>query len=219
VHVEHGDPVEAGPGVVARPWPATGHEIERCLGLVAAVGVEPLAPRLEFPIDDLDRAECRRHRTEGRPMAVVHPGASRPDRRWSSEGFAAVARKLAAVGYDVVVVAGPPPERPLADAVSRGARGRVRVIDDLSLGAYAALLSSAALLVVNDTGIAHLGVAVDVPTVVVGTTSDLDRWGPLDRERHRVVQTVGDLGDDVDAVLAALRSIRPRRPGDDPATR
>ena len=40
-------------------------------------------------------------------VAVVHPGAAFPGRRWPAERFAAVARHLAAAGHDVRITGGP----------------------------------------------------------------------------------------------------------------
>ncbi|HWT79106.1 MAG TPA: glycosyltransferase family 9 protein, partial [Candidatus Methylomirabilis sp.] len=55
------------------------------------------------------------------------------------------------------------------------------------LGSLAALLSGAALLVCNDTGVSHLADALRVPSVVISTGNNPQRWAPRDQERHQVL--------------------------------
>ena len=173
------------------PYPSEGHEIRRLLRLPRFLGLPILGEELEFPLrpqDERDLEELRAAEAlaDG-AYACVHAGARLGARRWSYEGFAATADALAARGVRVVLT-GSSEERELAAAVA--AKTRAPVVDlagRTSLGALAALLAGARLLVANDTGVAHLASALRVPSVVVVTTSDPDRWAPLDRELHRVV--------------------------------
>ena len=57
----------------------------------------------------------------------------------------------------------------------------------LSLGAFAALVSQAALVVANDTGASHIAAAVGTRSVIVAYGSDVSRWAPGDTRRHRVL--------------------------------
>jgi len=56
-----------------------------------------------------------------------------------------------------------------------------------SLGALAALISNARLVVSNDTGVAHIAAAVQTPSVVLFLASDPNRWAPQDHTLHKVV--------------------------------
>lgn len=188
------------------PWAEHGHEIERMLAVVGALGCPTDDTRLEMPehttdIDDTVVGVLARHAPAS--YAVLHPGASRPDRRWDPAGFAAVVDHLADAGLGVVLT-GSAEERCLARRVAEHCV-RVRptiVAGDLTLGGLAAVVRRARAVVVNDTGVAHLAVACGTPTVVVGTTSDLPRWAPIDRVRHGAVQTSGEPSTDRAAVLA-----------------
>lgn len=73
-----------------------------------------------------------------------------------------------------------------------------------SLGALAALVRDARLIVCNDTGLSHVAAAVRTPSVVVFRITDPRRWAPLDAALHRVVL---DGPGAVEAVTAAAASL------------
>jgi ADP-heptose:LPS heptosyltransferase len=120
--------------------------------------------------------------------AVVHVGASDPRRRWPIEQFAAVVDHLSRAHQLSVVATGSDSDRALvrqlADAV-------VAPIFDLSgktsLGALAALVRRAKLVVSNDTGVSNLAIAVNTPSVVVYWCGNVITAGPFYRGRHRPV--------------------------------
>jgi Glycosyltransferase family 9 (heptosyltransferase) len=157
------------------------------------------------------------------PYACIHPGASVPERRWPLEVFTATARFLGKRGMQVVVT-GTDSERCLAEALARSSGvSAVNVAGRTSLGALAALISRARVLVCNDTSVAHLSEALRVPSVVLSTGNNPDRWGPLDRCRHRVLCPAG--GFDGDQVIGQLEELlhvpetTRAQPGSDPSDR
>lgn len=175
---------------LAVPWPEHGTEIERCLVLTDALGAPRAGLHIDLPLDAGDRAAAARLRAaHGVPerYAIVHPGSQLPSRRWAPERFAAVADALADAGL-AVLLTGTPGEAPLTDAV-RTLCGR-RVIDlagrTSSLWVLGALVEGATLVVANDTGLSHVAAAVGTRSVIVASGSDVPRWAPLDRRRHRV---------------------------------
>lgn len=173
------------------------------LRVVKHLGYPSQGETLSFPVQGEDRAALRalpgvEALTPGR-YAVLHPGASVPERRWSPQKFAQVGRELRGRGLQVVLT-GTAGEAEATRAV-REALGPADLLDltgQTDLGTLAALLEGARLLVCGDTGVSHLGAATRTPSVVVFLASDPARWAPLDRERHRVV------GDDAGAALAEV---------------
>jgi ADP-heptose:LPS heptosyltransferase len=122
-----------------------------------------------------------------REYVCVHPGASVRGRCWSPEKFAVVADALAARGFQVVLT-GTAVEAELTQAVRKVMRtSAIDLAGRTSLGALAALLSNASLLVCNDTGVSHLAAALRVKSVVIFSASSPQRWAPLDRDRHRIL--------------------------------
>ncbi|RJG08031.1 glycosyltransferase family 9 protein [Noviherbaspirillum cavernae] len=177
------------------PWLDGEHEVRRFVRLMAFLGVPPQGESLEFPLSATDEAAlCRCGTVVPAPgsYVCVHPGARLPSRRWLPQRFAAVADRLAESGLQVVLT-GSGDEHEIVQAV-RGAM-RAPAIDlcgKTSLGAVAALLAQARLVVCNDTGISHIAAALATPSVVVCCGSDPRRWAPLDHERHTLVGAAAD---------------------------
>jgi len=87
-----------------------------------------------------------------------------------------VADGLSRAGLEVVV-GGVPSEAATTGAVVAASRAPVRDLTGrTSLGAYAALLRDAAVVVANDTGTAHLSAAVGGRVVTVFLSGDPRRW-------------------------------------------
>jgi ADP-heptose:LPS heptosyltransferase len=181
------------------PWSESTHEIRRGLRLMAHLGWPSEDDRPEFVVAPWTGSP----RVDGR-YVVVHPGASAATRRWSATGFREVAASLARSGLRVV----------LTGTVEDGPRNRAiaeQLPDDTidlsgrtTLDELGALLGGSRLLISNDTGVAHLAVALDVPSVVVFTGSVDERWAPLDRARHAAVRGAAD-----DVLAAARRLLAP----------
>jgi ADP-heptose:LPS heptosyltransferase len=162
------------------------HEVLRFLEVVGLVGATPvtLEPRLE--VTAADRAEASRALPgDGRPLVVLHPGATDPRRRWPIERLATVGLELARKGARLAVV-GTAAEGALAARLVGALEGDAAdLVGRLSLGGLAGLLERAALLVGNDSGPRHLAAAVGTATVAVYWIPNLVNVGPLSRARHR----------------------------------
>jgi ADP-heptose:LPS heptosyltransferase len=197
------------------PYPEQVSEVERLRQLMLFLGLSEAQPALEFPIHEIEyRAGIRlldAHSLEPGKYICLHPGASSSDRCWSITGFIHVARQLADQGYRIVLT-GTSAERHLANQVIQAldhpcSALPLNLTGRTSLGGAAVLLNYAALLICNDTGISHLAAALTVPSVVVFSNSQVQRWAPGDRDRHRIVDSrlLGEAT--VEAVLAHAQDL------------
>ncbi len=179
------------------PWDEHMPEPLRYLAVIEGLGADASAvadASLELPVRPDERREWQglaaEHGLRPGRFVCVHPGARWPSRRWPVERHAEVAARLAARGLTVVLT-GAAEEHPIVDATRLAllAHGVTPVVlcGRTSLGALAAMLADAALLVCNDTGISHVAAAVGAPSVVVASGSDVARWAPLDDGRHPVL--------------------------------
>lgn len=175
---------------LCRPWPGAGHEIERCLALTDHLGCPRDGVHLDFPVRDEDHERLRSTWPavdDDAPFVVLHPGSQLRSRRWPVERFARVAQALLQRGWRVAV-SGSAGEAPLAAALNLACGGRlVDLSGRTDLWMLGALLQRTCLLVGNDTGLSHIAAALGTPSVIVSLGSDVARWAPLDRTRHRVL--------------------------------
>lgn len=95
--------------------------------------------------------------------AVLIPGASRPEKLWPEDDWAAVGRRLADGGATPVVLWGSPLEQATAARIAAACGGEVPPL--LSVGDAVGLLAEAAQVVGLDTGFTHAAAALGRPTV------------------------------------------------------
>lgn len=117
-------------------------------------------------------------------IALVNPNAGDllPQRRWSTESFLEVIRRLLEDYPDVLVlITGSAPESEAAEAMTSRARherclnfcGRVEFTE------LPALYSIACLLLTNDSGPGHFSAVTDLPTFVLFGPETPSLYGPL----------------------------------------
>ncbi|SNS63967.1 ADP-heptose:LPS heptosyltransferase [Geodermatophilus pulveris] len=163
----------ASPGWPGPVWYPDEHEVHRWCRLVAeGLGVDADPDALDLAVPGVAPPAPA-------GVALVHPGAAFPSRRWPADRFAAVARHLADRGLDVRVTGGPA-EVPLARAVAEAAglgegcvlAGRTTTLE------LAAVVAGARVVVSGDTGVAHLATAYRRPSVVLFGPVSPALWGP-----------------------------------------
>lgn len=175
---------------VAVPWDAETNESRKLLLLAEKAGGTPdgCEPELCVREDDYRQTDALLSEDLLRPLALVHPGASTPEKRWPGEGFSQVSEGLIQQGYTVAVT-GSAAEEALTRRVSDAAPGSLELGGKTNLSSLIALVARASILVSNDTGPAHLAYALKTPSVTLfGPSTDAERWGPLFSDQHAVLR-------------------------------
>lgn len=156
--------------------PETGlHEVERMLSLTSAAGFAlPMGDdgglAVRHPLPDVSIL------TGPGPYVVVHPGASVPARQPSATWSARLVGALTAAGHRVLVTGGPA-ERLLTAQVA--AAGGTDLGGATDLAGLAAVLAGASVVVVGNTGPAHLAAAVRTCVVsLFAPVVPAERWRP-----------------------------------------
>jgi lipopolysaccharide heptosyltransferase II len=153
--------------------PADGgrHEVQRQLDLVAQVGARVTDPRLIFALREQDRQGMRNKLAahgvdpDGK-LIVVHPGATAASRRYPAEYFALAVRRLASNCDGRIVLTGTPSEHLLAATIGKASLvAPVNLAGVLTLGEFAALIESSAVLISNNSSPVHIAAAMGTPVV------------------------------------------------------
>ena len=101
---------------------------------------------------------------------MLIPNASRPEKLWPEENWAAVGQRLRAAGLVPVVLWGNVDEWQRAQRIAAACGGEVPPL--LSVGEMAAVLGQARQIVGLDTGFSHLGAAFGRPTIGIYVDHD-----------------------------------------------
>jgi ADP-heptose:LPS heptosyltransferase len=195
------------------PYPAHGSEVDRLLTLATALGA-PVERRLEFPVWDEDRRQAGGLLAEQgvgeAPLAMVHAGGSRPERRWPAARFATVADELAGMGLDVVLTGTAAESEVTAAVAASMGSPSIDLAGRTSLGVMGALVERCRLVVTNDTGVSHLAAAVGSDSVTVFSVAEQGRWAPVGSERNVSVGDGRPGGAPVTDVLRVVRRLLDR---------
>lgn len=174
------------------PYPHRGPECVRLMQLANFLGAGSVDVLPEFPLNAADHAELAASGVADglRPGEYIcmNAGSSQRHKGWPARHFAALADQLAAAYGVRVVLTGTAEETGLVAALAGLMKTpAINAAGAMSIGAMAALISRARLLVCNDGGISHVAAGLSLPSVVIFSKADMERWGPIDRSLHRCV--------------------------------
>ena len=168
---------------------AAEHVIDRYLKILRPLGIENPVAQWNLPetADDgafADQAINDLGLVAGN-FAIANPGAGWASKRWPTERYGELARRLAE-DHDLQTLAvwGGPDELPLAETIAAAGGDCVRVAPATTMTQLAALARRARLFVGSDTGPLHLAVAVGTPSVSLHGTSlaaQTCAYGPANR--------------------------------------
>jgi len=168
-------------------WVPYREPSQRRLALLEIAGLAGAAMRLppgaqpELALTEADRHEAATvvPVMAGQRLVVLQPGSTDPRRCWPPGSFAALGDRLAQDGACIAVNGSPDEAALVHEVVARMHAPAIALAGRLSLGGLCGLLARAALLVSNDTGPLHLGLALGVPSVGIFWLTNLIEGMPL----------------------------------------
>ncbi|MGS0682193.1 glycosyltransferase family 9 protein [Shewanella sp. 125m-7] len=159
---------------------ATPHVLDGFMGFAKAIGVTDIAPRWNIPVPAADTGFAQALIPDGSKVMVICAAASKAERNWLPERYAAVADYAAEKGYRVMLCGGPTPlERELAENIQAAAKSTLEnQVGKTSLLQLLAILKQASVVLAPDTGPAHMAVTQGTPVIGLYAHSNPGRTGP-----------------------------------------
>ncbi|WP_199610399.1 glycosyltransferase family 9 protein [Flocculibacter collagenilyticus] len=156
------------------------HVLDGFRAFASAIGVPESAPSWQMPLSDDDISFAQQVIPNHKPTLIISPAASKAERNWLPERYAAVAEYASSKGFDVLLCGGPAKlDRALGDDILRHAQCNITdYIGKTSLKQMLALLGRASLVLAPDTGPAHMAVTQGTPVIGLYAHSNPDRTGP-----------------------------------------
>ncbi|WP_028112625.1 glycosyltransferase family 9 protein [Ferrimonas kyonanensis] len=166
---------------------ASPHVLDGFMNFARELGVTDTDPSWNMPISAADHQFAALQIPDGQRTLVICAAASKAERNWLPERYAAVADHAASLGMTVMLCGGPAAlELSLADAIQQHANTQlVNLVGQTNLKQLLALLRRATLVLAPDTGPAHMAVTQGTPVVGLYAHSNPARTGPY-RYRHWV---------------------------------
>ena len=167
------------------PAPDSVHKIDLFLRLVESVGIRPDGRHYDAGLLPEDRAAAEKIWSglgvrSGEQVVALHAGANWRLKRWPAGRFAELADGLAQRHAVRTLFVGGEGDRLLIQGIT----GRMKTPGVIAAGRttfrqMGALLEKAALLVSNDSGPLHMGLAVGTPVVALFGPTDPKLSGPI----------------------------------------
>ena len=150
---------------------------QRNLDMLRALGVQSTDTQMLMPITDIDREFARgflaRSELSGVKMVGICPATTRPNKHWTREGWSRVIDLIAERTGARALIFGAKADIEYARGIAEGVNTKVVIAaGETTLKQAAALMEQCVAIAGVDTGLIHMAVALDRPTVGLFGSSD-----------------------------------------------
>lgn len=167
---------------------AKPHVLEGFMGFAKAIGVNDLTPQWHIPVPIADTEFAQTQIKDNEKVFIICAAASKAERNWLPERYAAVASHAIAKGFRVMLCGGPTQlEKDLAEQILQACPSKIdNLVGKTSLTQLLALLKRASLVLAPDTGPAHMAVTQGTPVIGLYAHSNPGRTGPYLSQQYVV---------------------------------
>ncbi len=171
---------------ITKPHSPSCHEIDNYASLIYTIGLSVCDNRIEFPIfpsemkfvEDILKEEGLLEKD----LILFNPWSSgyRGNlKEWGIKNIINLAKILISEGYSIGITGTTDNESQSMDIIRACGKNVVSFCGKLSLGQTAFLIKKSHLLITVNTGIMHLGAALNHPMIALHGPAGVLRWGPV----------------------------------------
>ncbi|HFQ5298930.1 TPA: glycosyltransferase family 9 protein [Vibrio vulnificus] len=157
----------------------SAHVLDSFYSFIEYLGVPRTPPQWQLPISDADH-HFAQETLGDQPTLVISPAASKDERNWLADRYAALGDYAYEQGYQVVIC-GSPAEREkalAADILRHMQHPALSLVGKTNLKQLTAVLSKAAVVLAPDSGPAHIATTQGTPVIGLYGHSNPKRTGP-----------------------------------------
>jgi len=174
------------------PYRQDQHEVRNFLDVLRADGVPVVDEHLEAWLTPAESGFAETFLAErgispGQRIVGIHPFCANQIRAWHEDNFVETANVLQERFGVRILLLGGKRDRHMAEGIAAGIRpAPVAAVGQTDLRQSMALLSKCSLLICNDSGIMHLGAALNLPLIALFGPQSPVKFGPWG-ERSRIL--------------------------------
>lgn len=164
------------------------HVLDGFMSFAHAIGVKEQKPEWHMPYTDEDQLWASEQFVDDMPLVVICPAASKAERNWQADKYAAIADYLIKKGFHVAICGGPTAlERKLANDIQQNSENAlINLVGKTTLKQLLAVLKFSHFVIAPDTGPAHMAVTVGTPVIGLYAHSNPHRTGPYNCQHYVV---------------------------------
>ena len=162
------------------PDTASQHVLDSFFEFAYFLGIDKTTPAWNIPLSSSDIEFAQSISCVKKPLFVISPAASKDERNWLTERYAAVADYAIEKGYEVVLCGSPAPrEITLGNNIQNlMQQSAINLIGKTSLKQLTATLKEAKVVLAPDSGPAHIATTQGTSVIGLYGHSNPKRTGP-----------------------------------------
>ena len=155
------------------------HVLDGFRDFARAIGVEESLPTWDIPVPHQAKAWATNFLPK-EPFVVISPAASKAERNWPTDRYAAISDYCHELGYQVLLTGGPTSfEKQLCSDIAKASRAyTISLAGKTDLKQLLLTLQKAQLVIAPDSGPAHMAVTQSTPVIGLYAHSNPKRTGP-----------------------------------------